>query len=124
MKVPGCVFCDLNKIASKVEWENGADGSAFMVFEPLQPCTPGHLLVVPEQHVSDATEDRYVAAMAMSVASRVASMHRASNIITSVGRPATQSIFHLHLHVVPRQYGDGLMLPWSEPPKPLSRRAW
>lgn len=114
-KQAGCVFCDPAKIQSKVEYENAADGSSFMVFEPLKPCTPGHLLVVPEQHVADATEDRYVAAMAMSVASRVASMHRASNIITSVGRPATQSIWHLHLHVVPRTYGDHLPLPWSEP---------
>lgn len=123
MKQPGCVFCTPSKIEAKIEWENAADGSSHMVFEPLRPCTPGHLLVVPVQHVSDATEDRYVAAMAMSVASRVASMHRASNILTSVGRPATQSIFHLHLHVVPRQYGDRLMLPWSEPTQ-STRGGW
>ena len=49
-------------------------------------------------------------------------MHRASelaadlggdmNLITSKGRPATQSVFHLHLHLVPRKVDDGLALPW------------
>ncbi|MEV7006240.1 HIT domain-containing protein [Streptosporangium sp. NPDC051022] len=32
--------------------------------------------------------------------------------MTSAGREATQSVFHLHLHIVPRQDGDGLALPW------------
>jgi histidine triad (HIT) family protein len=35
------------------------------------------------------------------------------NIITSVGAEATQTVFHLHLHVVPRRFGDGLALPWT-----------
>jgi len=35
------------------------------------------------------------------------------NVITSVGREATQSVFHLHVHVVPRREGDGLALPWT-----------
>ncbi|MYX67350.1 histidine triad (HIT) family protein [Streptomyces sp. KhCrAH-43] len=48
-------------------------------------------------------------------------MHRAAelmqdsgpmNLITSKGREATQSVFHLHLHLVPRAAGDGLALPW------------
>jgi histidine triad (HIT) family protein len=35
------------------------------------------------------------------------------NIITSVGSAATQTVRHLHVHVVPRRRGDGLQLPWS-----------
>ena len=34
------------------------------------------------------------------------------NLITSAGRTATQSVFHLHIHYVPRAYRDGLALPW------------
>jgi histidine triad (HIT) family protein len=36
-----------------------------------------------------------------------------ANIITSIGRVATQSVFHLHVHIVPRHEGDGLCLPWT-----------
>lgn len=113
MKREDCVFCDPAKIASDIEHMTAADSSKFMVFEPLGPVTPGHLLVVPELHVADATEAPYVASMAMSVASRVAMRYFSANIITSVGSAATQTVFHLHLHVVPRNYGDGLALPWS-----------
>ena len=36
------------------------------------------------------------------------------NVITSAGRAATQTVMHLHFHLVPREPGDGLMLPWSD----------
>jgi histidine triad (HIT) family protein len=37
------------------------------------------------------------------------------NLITSKGREATQTVFHMHLHLVPRAENDGLLLPWSVP---------
>jgi diadenosine tetraphosphate (Ap4A) HIT family hydrolase len=37
----------------------------------------------------------------------------AANFITSAGRDATQTVFHLHIHIVPRHAGDGLALPWT-----------
>ncbi|CAL9324879.1 HIT family protein [Streptomyces sp. SudanB91_2054] len=39
--------------------------------------------------------------------------HPAVNLITSKGEAATQSVFHFHVHVVPRQEGDGRPLPWT-----------
>lgn len=118
-----CVFCDKDKIANPIDWEFGADGSQHMVFEPLDPVVPGHLLVVPVRHVADATEDRYIAAMAMSVASRVAARYPAANIITSIGAAATQTVMHLHLHVIPRHFNDGLALPWT-PRRSEERGKW
>ena len=115
-----CVFCDREKIKTdQIEQHFAADGSTVLVFEPLAPVVPGHLLVVPERHVSDATEDRYAASMTMGVAAQVAQRYSSANILTSIGAAATQTVFHLHLHVVPRVYGDGLLLPWS--PKPPAR---
>lgn len=110
---PDCVFCDERKIRSEVEFMYGPDGQPVMVFEPPGPVVPGHLLCVPVTHAQDATEDRYLSAMTMAVASRVASRYRSANIITSIGAPATQTVQHLHLHVVPRREGDGLALPWT-----------
>lgn len=108
-----CVFCNPDKIKSEVMWMFAADGSENLVFEPLEPITPGHLLVVPALHVESATEDPLVTAMSAGVAARVASRYRSANLITSIGVPATQSVFHLHWHVVPREAGDTLMLPWT-----------
>lgn len=109
-----CPFCDPDKIKSEVARMFAADGSEHFVFEPLRPVTPGHLLVVPTVHVESATEDPLVTAMSAGVAARVASLCRSANLITSIGVPATQSVFHLHWHVVPREMGDNLMLPWTQ----------
>ncbi len=51
----------------------------------------------------------------MRYAAQWAAGHRMNpcNLITSAGREATQTVFHLHIHVVPRRDGDGLALPWT-----------
>lgn len=81
-----------------------------VVFEPLHPVTGGHLLVVPAEHVEHGWSDDAVA-RAMKVASNIAK--DSYNLITSHGSPATQTVPHVHVHVVPRTEGDGLMLPWT-----------
>lgn len=75
-------------------------------------CTDGHLLVLPTAHVADAAADPAVTASAMARAAELAAGYDACNIITSRGAAATQTVFHLHLHVVPRYDGDNLSLPW------------
>ncbi|GHE33201.1 hydrolase [Streptosporangium violaceochromogenes] len=103
-----CVFCQI--IAREApaavvrEWDDA------LAFAPLGPVVPGHLLVIPKQHVTDVAEDPAVSAAAMRAASELATPP--CNIITSAGREATQTVFHLHLHIVPRRDGDGLALPW------------
>lgn len=101
-------------VASKVtRWAAEHVGGVYGVFEPLNPVTPGHLLVVPETHVEHAAADPTVAAGCMEVAATIAARHGSANVITSIGAPATQTVRHLHLHVVPRAAGDGLHLPWT-----------
>jgi histidine triad (HIT) family protein len=80
-----------------------------MAIVPLRPVTPGHLLVIPYDHVDDALADPEISAIVMRRASEIAPYP--CNLITSVGREATQSVFHLHLHIVPRAKDDGLALP-------------
>lgn len=111
MDIDTCVFCRIvdNKDHAHIvrEWYDA------MEIVPLNPVVPGHTLVISLQHVADATSYPRITAAVMGRAAQVARSHTASNIITSIGHPATQSIFHLHVHVVPRQEGDGLLLPWS-----------
>lgn len=107
----GCVFC---RIIAAGEYDDEYDG--IVDFEPLNPVRPGHRLVVPKVHVTDALEDPAVSAATMAYAASLAKTSGLApcNIMTSVGREATQSVFHLHIHIVPRSAGDGLMLPWTE----------
>ncbi len=107
-----CVFCQI--VAGKSPATVVRRFSNAIIIKPLQPVTEGHALVIPHKHVSDYTEDMNVTALTASAASAYArDLKTDSNLITSAGRIATQSVFHLHMHVVPRRKNDGLKLPWS-----------
>lgn len=104
-----CVFCGIIAgVAPAVVVREWPDAVAIV---PLDPVTPGHLLVVPRVHVVDATVDPEVTGVAMRRAAELAAPP--CNLITSAGAAATQTVWHLHIHVVPRRVGDGLPLPWT-----------
>lgn len=103
-----CPFC--TRIAAG-DFTYTRDGC--VVFEPLNPVTPGHLLVVPIDHAPDATQDPNFGRASALAAFLIFANHLEANIITSVGPAATQSISHTHVHIVPRRKGDGLHLPWT-----------
>lgn len=105
-----CVFCQ--RIESK-QYDRLFKTHQVVTFEPLNPLTPGHLLVIPIKHVKDAAEIPYVTGQVMLCASQIAKEVGSCNIITSIGTEATQSIFHLHIHIVPRRPDDKLSLPWT-----------
>lgn len=106
-----CAFC---AIVAGIEPANFVEHWPDAVaFTPLDPVNEGHTLVVPKQHVDNAVQDPEVTGVTMQRAAALATRWPSSNILTSVGAPATQSVFHLHIHVVPREPGDQLMLPWG-----------
>ncbi|MEU3400652.1 HIT family protein [Streptomyces filamentosus] len=72
-----------------------------------------HLLVLPRVHVDAAGTDPEVTAAVMRRAAELMAEHPAANLITSKGAAATQTVFHLHVHVLSRQEDDGLPLPWT-----------
>jgi histidine triad (HIT) family protein len=110
--VTACPFCEIvaGRAPAEVVWE--WDDALAIV--PLGPVVPGHTLVIPKRHVADFAEDPAVSAATMHRAADLADrlLSGACNLITSRGREATQSVMHLHLHLVPRAAGDGLALPW------------
>lgn len=106
-----CVFCEI--IARRSPAEVVAANYEALAIVPLNPVVPGHVIVMPIEHVDDATGDPELTGRVMELAASLAQDHDAANIITSIGAAATQSIFHLHIHVVPRREGDGLALPWT-----------
>ena len=84
------------------------------IFIPLNPVTKGHLLVVPIDHVTDFKDNPIITGNVARVAGEYAKKQSYEcNLITSCGENATQSVFHLHFHIVPRYKNDGLTLPWT-----------
>lgn len=101
-KTMNCPFCPMFK-----------GGEEVIDIEPLNPVVPGHRLVIPREHVKDFSEDPAVSARVMEYAARLGKKMGDVNLITSKGKSATQTVFHLHLHLVPRRAGDDLALPWT-----------
>ena len=104
-----CVFCSILKGETSAdivhEWND------CIAIVPLNPVVDGHVLVIPRQHVSDALENPIITGITFQRASELAEGQ--CNLISNVGEDATQSVYHLHVHIVPRKRNDFLQLPWS-----------
>jgi histidine triad (HIT) family protein len=111
MNATDCVFCAIVAGTAPAtivrEWPDA------IAIRPRGGVNDGHVLVLPRTHVANAGVDRNVTAATMAAAADLMAEHPDANIITSKGSAATQTVFHLHVHVVPRVAGDGLPLPWT-----------
>lgn len=107
-----CIFCRI--VAGTAEATVVRAWDDCLAIVPLGPVTEGHVLVLPRAHVRDAAADPAVTgATAARAAELAAETDSAANLISSIGAEATQTVWHLHFHLVPRQAGDGLPLPWT-----------
>lgn len=106
-----CAFCDIVARAAPAtivrEWDDA------LAIIPLNPVVPGHTLIVPKRHVQTIFTDPDTSAATMRRVAEYDTEDRAYNVITSAGEAATQTVLHLHVHLVPRAHGDGLVLPWT-----------
>ena len=89
------------------------DDREIIEIEPLNPVVKGHRIVIPKAHVQDFSENVAVTSSVMEYAATLAKTLGDVNLITSKGKNATQSVFHLHVHLIPRTKDDGLHLPWT-----------
>jgi histidine triad (HIT) family protein len=108
-----CVFCEIVKTGDAEEFYRH---DKFVVsFVPLNPVTPGHRLFVPARHGDDIADDPTLGTLAVRATADYANANGHDfNLITSGGSFATQTVFHTHIHYVPRRENDGLFLPWTE----------
>lgn len=121
-----CPFCDYTGPSMiEVEYPDVGKTGGIIVFRPLDPVTAGHRLFVPKRHFASAADAPQVAGAVFEAAADYGRRRYDDfNLITSVGAAATQTVKHLHVHLVPRWPNDGLKLPWSEQtvlPPELSR---
>ena len=114
---PDCLFCRI--VAGEIPATVIAEDERTIAFMDINPASRGHALVIPRAHARDVhdidTDDlRAVAATAQTVAARVIERLGAAgvNLLNSSGAAAWQTVFHFHMHVIPRYEGDPLRLPW------------
>src|SRR3979411_2996024 len=89
----------------------------------VNPATRGHALVVPRHHARDLLDISAEALAATALAAqRIARRAHEQlgadgvNLLNSRGAAAWQTVFHFHIHVIPRYSGDPLRLPWNPAP--------
>ncbi len=116
-----CVFCKI--VAGELPAFVVDQDEQTLTFMDIAPATRGHALVIPKQHATDLWEIEpdqlaLVAAAAQRQARRVRDRLGAAgvNLINSCGSQAWQTVFHFHVHVIPRYPGDPLRLPWTPVP--------
>lgn len=114
-----CEFCSI--IANREPAREVLRNEHVVAFLPLKPATLGHTLVVPREHIPNAWAlDSQVAhhltdaTLVVARAVRDAFTIKGLNIIQSNGEVATQSVMHVHVHVVPRYIDDGMGLIWPD----------
>ena len=102
-----------------------------VTFMDINPATRGHMLVVPRRHSRDLLEVEPEDLEAVGARPRSAPRRKAHdrlgadgiNLLNSCGRAAWQTVFHFHIHVIPRYEGDPLRLPWTPAPGDLDEIA-
>ena len=112
-----CIFCQI--VSGDAPAQVVDEDDRTVSFMDISPATRGHALVIPRAHAADlheiAAEDL---AACMAAAQRLAGRVRERlgadgvNVLNACGRAAWQTVFHFHLHVIPRYEGDPLRLPW------------
>ncbi len=114
-----CIFCKIanGEIPSATIYEN----SDFRVILDVAPANRGHALIIPKEHFKDIFDiDAVTAGKLFSLATEVARAMKnvlhcdGLNIVQNNGLIAGQTVFHFHLHLIPRYEGDGIKLTWEQ----------
>jgi histidine triad (HIT) family protein len=121
MSEPDCLFCKI--VAGDIPATRVYEDERTIAFMDINPGSRGHLLVIPRAHSTDlleidAEDLTAVTLTAQTMARRVKDRLSADgvNLINSCGSKAWQTVFHFHMHVIPRYDGDTLRLPWQPAP--------
>lgn len=114
---PDCLFCRI--VAGELPARIVAEDDLTVSFMDISPATHGHALVVPRRHSEDLYsigKEDLAACMSSAQDLAVSARDRLGadgvNLLNSCRPDAWQTVFHFHVHVIPRYQGDPLKLPW------------
>ena len=119
MRDDNCIFCKIaaGEIPSATLYED----DDFRVILDIEPASKGHALILPKEHYANLYElDDELAAKAMVLAKKMITKLTAIlgcdgyNVVQNNGTVAGQTVFHFHMHLIPRYQGDGVKLGWKQ----------
>ena len=118
MKDNNCIFCKL--AAGDIPTNTVYEDDTFRVIMDANPATKGHSLIIPKDHFANLYEiDEEVAAKAMKLAKKMAVHMKEKlncdgfNLLQNNEETAGQTVFHFHMHLIPRYEGDGVGITWT-----------
>lgn len=124
----GCVFCAI--VAGEAPSHGVYEDDHAIAFMDINPATDGHTLVIPKRHAPDLWElpeedgvAVFRAARTVAHALREGLQPDGLNVLQSNGTAALQTVFHYHVHLIPRYHGDGIHVPLMRAPGDRSRLA-
>lgn len=118
MKKDDCIFCKIanGEIPSCTVYED----DMFRVILDIAPAAKGHALILPKEHYDNLWElGEAEAATVMAIAAKVSAAQKTAlgcdgvNILQNNGVAAGQTVFHFHMHLIPRYDNDDMLIPWS-----------
>ena len=114
-----CIFCKIANgvIPSATVYED----DDFRAILDIAPAHKGHVLLLPKNHFDNLLcADDAIAAKALPIVKRIANALKTVtgcdgiNVLQNNGTAAGQSVFHLHIHIIPRYEGDGILPVWDQ----------
>jgi len=116
-----CLFCKI--IAGEIPCFKLYENDETLAFMDINPANEGHALVIPKEHAKDvyAVSDAAITATVKTAKKIAAAVDKTLspdglNLLQCNGPAAAQSVFHFHMHVLPRREGDELKLNWGLKP--------
>ena len=116
-----CIFCKI--VAGEIPAQIIEQDEHTLTFMDISPATRGHALVIPKRHATDLWEIDPEQLAAVSEAARRQAVRvrdrlgaEGVNLMNSCRAEAWQTVFHFHMHVIPRYAADPLRLPWEPAP--------
>ena len=121
-----CIFCKI--IRGEIPCFKVLEDADVLALMDVNPIAPGHVLVIPKHHAKDILETPLdCVGKAFAGAGRAARAVQKTlapdgiNILQANGPGAKQSVFHLHVHVIPRGMDDGLSMNWELAPSDMDQ---
>ena len=113
-----CIFCRI--IGDEISSVSLYEDDDFKVIMDISPAAKGHAVLIPKKHFANLFEmDEETSAKVFVVVSKVAKAMKAElqcdglNILQNNGEAAGQTVFHFHIHLIPRYHGDAVQIAWG-----------